>query len=88
MTGIEEESQGKGIVQKLMKETLNIRKKKNYKSIITESTGFVPQQILAKRYGFKVLKQIEYKSYLYNYQQVFKDIKDTSHCKLMMKTYT
>lgn len=88
MIGIDKEYQGRAIFQKLMKEILNVGKKNNYKSLIGEATGFIIQKTLVKRYGFNVLKEIEYKSYLYYGNPVFKDIKENLSCQLMMKTYS
>ena len=85
MTGVYEQYRGRGIAQKLMEETFNVAKTNNYKSIIAECTGEITQHIRAK-YGFKIVKEIVYKTYLYNGELVFKDIQKPPSCKLMIKT--
>ncbi|GAB1538935.1 hypothetical protein NUACC21_16000 [Scytonema sp. NUACC21] len=85
MTGVDERYRGQGIAQKLMEEIFNVAKNNGYKSIIAECTGAITQHIRAK-YGFQAIKEIEYKTYLYNGELVFKGIDDPRSCKLMLKT--
>lgn len=86
MIGVDEKYRGNGIAKQLIEKIFNIAKKNNYKSIIMECTGAISQHIGSK-YGFKELKEIEYKTYVYNGELVFKDIKNNPSCKLMIKTF-
>ena len=86
MLGVDEKYWGKGIAHQLMEETFNVAKNKGYTSIIAEGTGAITQHICAK-YGFNVLKEIEYKTFLDNGELVFKEIKEPPSCQLMLKTF-
>jgi len=86
MTGVDEKYQGQGIAHQLMEETFQVARNNNYKGIIAECTGASTQHIRAK-HGFKVVKEIEYKTFLYNEELVFKDIEKPSGCQLMLKTF-
>jgi ribosomal protein S18 acetylase RimI-like enzyme len=86
MLGVDEKYRGKGIAHQLMEESFNVAKNKGYTRIIAEGTGSITQHICAK-YGFKVLKEIQYKTFLYYGQLVFKKIKEPASCKLMLKTF-
>lgn len=86
LTGVDEQYRGKGIAYQLMEETFKVAKNNNYKGIIAECTGVITQHIRAKN-GFKVLKEIEYKTFLYNGDLVFKDITEPPGCQLMLKTF-
>ncbi|MFN7414477.1 MAG: GNAT family N-acetyltransferase [Dolichospermum sp.] len=86
MTGVDEKYQGQGIAHQLMEETFQVARNNNYKGIIAECTGASTQHICAK-HGFKVVKEIEYKTFLYNEELVFKHIEKPSGCQLMLKTF-
>ena len=86
MTGVDEKYQGQGIAHQLMEETFQVARNNNYKGIIAECTGAITQHIRAK-HGFKVVKEIEYKTFLYNEELVFKHIEKPSGCQLMLKTF-
>lgn len=86
MTGVDEQYRGQGIAHKLMEEVFNLAKDNGYRSIIAECTGAITQHIRAK-YGFQAIKEIEYKTYLYNGELVFKGIHEPRSCKLMLKTF-
>lgn len=85
MTGIYEEYRGKGIAHQLMEKTFQVAKNNHFQKIIAECTGAVTQHIRAK-YGFKTLKEIDYQTFVYNGELIFKNIKDIPTCKLMLKT--
>jgi ribosomal protein S18 acetylase RimI-like enzyme len=86
MTGVDEQYRRQGIASQLLEATISQAKSNNYNSVIAECTGAITQNITTK-YGFKAIKEIDYKSYIYNGELVFKDINETRSCKLMLKKF-
>ncbi len=82
--GTDKQYEGRHIAVTLIEESMKLAKVKNFTSAIVEPSGFATQHIFNKL-GFEQKNMIEYKSFLYDGKNVFKDIEGPVGLPLMEK---
>ncbi len=85
MLGVIKDYENRKISSDLILEAIKIAKEQSYTAVIAEASSLVTQFILERKFGFECKVAIEYKSYQFEGQCIFQDIKSPQHCKLMYK---
>ncbi len=88
MVGVDKHYEGLNLATTLIEENLKFAELKNYSRAIGEATSSVTQHILRDKLGFNEKFAIEYKSYTYKGEHVFRNMKNTSHCILFEKSFS
>ena len=84
--GTDEQYEGRHIGTTLAEESMKLAKNKNFTSIIAEPSGFATQHIFRDKFrGFEQKNMIEYKTFIYNGENVFKNIDGPIGLPLMEK---
>lgn len=83
--GTVEKYQNRNIMTILFEESMKLAKIKHFTSIVAEPSGFATQHMLSKL-GFKIRNIVEYKTFLYEGKNVFKNIEGPSSIPLMEKS--
>lgn len=73
MTGVSSESRGKGVGHFLIRGASEYFANKGYQFSVTESTSPVTQSIRSQ-YDFRMIGNIDYKTYEYKGEKIFKDL--------------
>jgi ribosomal protein S18 acetylase RimI-like enzyme len=87
MVGVREPYKSQNIATTLLSENLKLAKLKNFSGAITEATGLVSQRIIRDKLGFNEKFAIEYKSFTYKGENVFKNIENSLSCILLEKRF-
>lgn len=87
MGGVNEHYKRRNVGMTLTEESLKLAKTKNFSGAIGEATGFVSQHILRDKFGFDEKAAIEYKSFTYKGENVFKTVEDAPRCVLVEKRF-
>ena len=83
--GTDKEYENRHILTILNEETMKLAKTKGFTSLVTEPSGFATQHIF-KKFGFETRNMIEYKTFLYEGKNVFKNIEGPVGIPLMEKS--
>ena len=82
--GTEKEYVNRGIMTTLIDESIKLAKTKEFTNIIAEPTGFATQHIF-KKFGFEEKKMIEYKKFVFDGKNIYKNLEDPIGIFLMEK---
>ena len=82
MVGALREYRGRGIVQRLITNSIRSAKSKGFCKILTEATSLKSQNLFIKKFGFDELYKLDYKRFAYNKSRVFENIGE-KYCKLL-----
>lgn len=85
MGGVSQHYEGRNITTTLIEENLKLAKMKNFSYAIGEGTGKVVFHITRDKLGFNEKHAIEYKSFTYKGEKVFKNIETSTSCILVEK---
>lgn len=85
MGGVRQYYEGRNITTTLIEENLKLAKMKNFSYVIGEVTGKVVFHITSDKLGFNEKYSIEYKSFTYRGEKVFKNIETSTRCILVEK---
>jgi ribosomal protein S18 acetylase RimI-like enzyme len=85
MVGVSEPYENQDIAMILLDKNLKLAKMKKFSYVIAEATGPVSQHILRDKLGFKEKFAIEYESFTYKGENVFKNIEGAHSCILVEK---
>jgi hypothetical protein len=85
-TYVSSEYGNKGIASGLYKISEEYAISNGYKNIFTISTGPISQHIRINKLGFKLLDEIDYKTFEFNGINVFSKITQVNTCKSLIKT--
>ena len=84
--GTDKQHEGRHIGTTLIEESLKLAKIKNFTSAIAEPSGFATQHMFRDKFtGFEQKTMIEYKKFLYNGKNVFRNIEGPIGIPLMEK---
>jgi hypothetical protein len=83
--GTEKQYENKHINTTMIEESLKLAKIKNFTSVMVEPTGFATQHMFADKFGFEQKVMIEYKTFLFEGKNVFKNIEGPVGLLLMEK---
>lgn len=87
MVGVIKSFEKQNIATILLEENLKLAKLYNFSGVIVEATGSVSQHIIRDKLGFNEKFAIEYKSFTYNGENVFKNIENSHSCILLEKRF-
>jgi len=76
MIGVTHDYKGRSLSSHLISHSLKNARNKGFRAVCTEATGRISQHIFGKKFGFHELKKTEYKTFVYNGEQIFRNIKD------------
>lgn len=83
--GTDKQYENRHIATTLIEESLKLAKDKNFTSVIVEPSGFATQHIFIDKLGFEQKVIVEYKTFLYEGKNVFKNIEGPIGLLLMEK---
>ncbi len=76
MIGVTQGFKGRNLSQHLIAYSMRNARRKGYKMVCTEATGNISQHIFGRKFGFRELKKVAYRTFVYDGDQVFNEIKD------------
>jgi ribosomal protein S18 acetylase RimI-like enzyme len=82
MGGVLPEFEGKSIAANMVKESQELAIRKGFKKIVVEATGNTSRYIFERHPKFYEVSRIPYKTYTFEGQYVFSDIKGGTDCVL------